>query len=188
MPDAGGRSHVPASTFPDPSPAMHPPALDDGIARAFDHAESAGIGTDTLPASPIFCLPLVAPMRTRGVLAIEPAHRRWLLVPEQRQQLDTFAALAAIALERVHYIEVAQEALVSMGSERLRISLLAALSDELRTPLTILVGLSESLAGSRPVLSDAQLDCARALHDEALRMSALVTNLLDMARIQSGEV
>jgi two-component system sensor histidine kinase KdpD len=73
---------------------------------------SAGLGTGTLPASPVFYLPLVAPMRTRGVLAIEPEQRRWLLMPEQRQQLDTFAALAAIALERVHYIEVAQNALV----------------------------------------------------------------------------
>jgi two-component system sensor histidine kinase KdpD len=167
----------------------HLSVLDDGIAQwAFDHAESAGLGTDTLPASPIFYLPLVAPMRTRGVLAIEPEHRRWLLVPEQRQQLDTFAALAAIALERVHYIEVAQDALVNMESERLRNSLLAALSHDLRTPLTSLVGLSESLAGSKPALSDAQLDVAQSLHDEALRMSALVTNLLDMARIQSGEV
>lgn len=189
IPDADGRLHLPASTSIDQTAAVQLPALDDGIAQwAFDHAESAGLGTDTLPASPIFYLPLVAPMRTRGVLAIEPAHRRWLLVPEQRQQLDTFAALAAIALERVHYIEVAQNALVSMESERLRNSLLAALSHDLRTPLTTLVGLSESLAGSRPVLSHAQLDLARSLHDEALRMSALVTNLLDMARIQSGEV
>jgi two-component system sensor histidine kinase KdpD len=189
IPDAGGRLHMPPSTSIDQAAAVQLTGLDDGIAQwAFDHAESAGLGTDTLPASPIFYLPLVAPMRTRGVLAIEPAHRRWLLVPEQRQQLDTFAALAAIALERVHYIEVAQNALVSMESERLRNSLLAALSHDLRTPLTTLVGLSESLAGSRPVLSDAQLDLARSLHDEALRMSALVTNLLDMARIQSGEV
>ncbi len=182
LPDAGGRLHLSTAT-------SGAPALDDGIAQwAFDHAESAGLGTDTLPASPIFYLPLVAPMRTRGVLAIEPQQRRWLLVPEQRQQLDTFAALAAIALERVHYIEVAQNALVNMESERLRNSLLAALSHDLRTPLTNLVGLSESLAGSRPALSDAQLDMARSLHDESLRMSALVTNLLDMARIQSGEV
>ena len=189
VPDDGGRLHVPASTSTDPAAAHHLAALDDGIAQwAFDHAESAGLGTDTLPASPVFYLPLVAPMRTRGVLAIEPEHRRWLLVPEQRQQLDTFAALAAIALERVHYIEVAQQALVSMESERLRNSLLAALSHDLRTPLTTLVGLSESLAASRPVLSKAQLDVARSLHDESLRMSALVTNLLDMARIQSGEV
>ena len=155
---------------------------------AFDNAESAGLGTDTLPASRLFYLPLVAPMRTRGVLAITPLQRRWLLIPEQRQQLDTFAALAAIALERVHYIEVAQNALVSMESERLRNSLLAALSHDVRTPLTSLVGLSEALASAKPPLPDAQRDIAVALHDEALRMGAMVSNLLDMARIQSGEV
>lgn len=162
---------------------------DVGVAQwAFDHAESAGMGTDTLPASPFFYLPLVAPMRTRGVLAIAPEHQRWILIPEQRKQLDTFAALAAIALERVHYIEVAQNALISMESERLRNSLLSALSHDLRTPLTLLVGLSESLVRAKPALPRAQLDTAQVLHNEALRMSALVGNLLDMARIQSGEV
>jgi two-component system sensor histidine kinase KdpD len=184
LPDDDGRLQAPAS-----GAAAEPATLDLGIAQwAFDRAESAGLGTGTLPASPVFYLPLVAPMRTRGVLAIEPEQRRWILIPEQRQQLDTFAALAAIALERVHYIEVAQNALVNMESERLRNSLLAALSHDLRTPLTSLVGLSESLAGARPALAPAQLEVAAALHDEALRMSALVSNLLDMARIQSGEV
>ena len=168
-------------------------SLDLGIAQwAFDHAQAAGTGTDTLPASPIFYLPLIAPMRTRGVLALlplqAPQHGRWLLVPEQRQHLDTFAALAAIALERVHYIDVAQGALLQMESERLRNSLLAALSHDLRTPLTSLVGLAESLALSRPALSPAQLDMARSLQSETVRMSALVANLLDMARIESGHV
>jgi two-component system sensor histidine kinase KdpD len=153
---------------------------------AFDHAEPAGIGTGTLPASPLFYLPLVAPMRTRGVLALEPSERRWLLVPEQRRQLDTFAALAAITLERVHYIDVAQGALVQMESERLRNSLLAALSHDLRTPLTSLVGMAESLA--RSPLSSVQAELARGLQEEAVRMSTLVTNLLDMARIESGAV
>ena len=184
LPDGEGRLQPPA-----PAGAVNLSVLDIGIAQwAYDRAESAGLGTDTLPASRIFYLPLVAPMRTRGVLAIEPEHRRWMLIPEQRQQLDTFAALAAIALERVHYIEVAQAALVSMESERLRNSLLAALSHDLRTPLTSLVGLSESLAGSKPELAPQQLEQAQALHAESLRMSTLVSNLLDMARIQSGEV
>jgi two-component system sensor histidine kinase KdpD len=127
-------------------------------------------------------------MRTRGVLAIRPASPRELLVPEQKRQLDTFAALAAIALERVHYVEIAQKALLRMESERLRNSLLAALSHDLRTPLAALIGLAESLALTRPPLSDAQQESAQAIADEARRMSALVNNLLEMARIESGEV
>ncbi|MBC7685888.1 MAG: two-component system sensor histidine kinase KdbD [Bdellovibrionales bacterium] len=185
VPDDEGRLLAPQTSA---GGSMAAP-LDIGIAQwAFDQATSAGLGTDTLPASKIFYLPLVAPMRTRGVLAIEPESRRWILIPEQRRQLDAFAALAAIALERVHYIEVAQNALVNMESERLRNSLLAALSHDLRTPLTSLVGVSETLARSRPALDPAQLEYAHTLHDEAIRMSALVSNLLDMARIQSGEV
>ncbi|MCG2584362.1 two-component system sensor histidine kinase KdpD [Massilia sp. TS11] len=181
LPDDAGRLQ--------PPPPGTLPAPDAGIAQwAFDRAEAAGFGTDTLPASPLFYLPLVAPMRTRGVLAVAPGAQRWLLIPEQRQQLDTFATLAAIALERVHYVEVAQGALVSMESERLRNSLLAALSHDLRTPLTALVGLAESLARTPNSLNAEQQRSAVAVHQEAQRLAAMVANLLDMARLQSGEI
>jgi two-component system sensor histidine kinase KdpD len=122
------------------------------------------------------------------VLAIKARSRRLLKIPEQRQLLDTFAALIAIALERVHYVDIAQKALVSIESERLRNSLLAALSHDLRTPLTVLVGLSDLMASGASSLSLPQQETATAIKDEAHRMSALVTNLLEMARIESGEV
>jgi two-component system sensor histidine kinase KdpD len=163
--------------------------LDLGTARwAFDHAQAAGLGTDTLPGSAWLYLPLKAPMRTRGVLALCPEEPRLLLVPEQRRQLETFAALTAIALERVHYVEVAQQATVQIESERLRNSLLSALSHDLRTPLAGLVGLAGSLRLTRPALSDEQDEIAQSLQTEAMRLSTQVNNLLDMARIESGEV
>jgi two-component system sensor histidine kinase KdpD len=51
-----------------------------------------------------------------------------------------------------------------------------------------LVGLAESLSLTKPPLSPAQAETADAIQDEARRMSTLVGNLLDMARIESGEV
>jgi two-component system sensor histidine kinase KdpD len=165
------------------------PAVDLGIAQwSFDHGKPAGFSTDTLPGNFLLYLPLRAPMRTRGVLAVEPITPRWLLIPEQRRQLEGFAALIAMALERVHFIQVAQEALVKIESERLRNSVLSALSHDLRTPLTALVGLADSLIPTKPALSATQLALASAIRDQAFRMSALVNNLLDMARLQAGEV
>jgi two-component system sensor histidine kinase KdpD len=65
---------------------------------------------------------------------------------------------------------------------------LSALSHDLRTPLAALVGLAESLTIATPALSPDQLDTARAIAEEAQRLGALVSNLLEMARIESGEV
>ncbi|HWH41746.1 MAG TPA: DUF4118 domain-containing protein [Usitatibacter sp.] len=154
----------------------------------YDRAQPAGAGTGTLAGNEYLFLPLKAPMRTRGVLAIRPERPRELLVPEQMRQYETFAALAAIALERVHYVEVARDALIRMESERLRNSLLAALSHDLRTPLAAMLGLAETMALTQPPMSAQQADIARILAQETGRLIALVNNLLDMARIQSGEV
>jgi two-component system sensor histidine kinase KdpD len=183
LPDAKGQVVV---AEPRDGPSL---GLDTAIAQwAFDKGQPAGFGTDTLPGSAALYIPLRAPIRSRGVLAVKAHSRRLLQIPEQRQLLDTYAALIAIALERVHYVGVAQDALVRMESERLRNSLLAALSHDLRTPLTVLVGLAESLALTKPALSAVQMETAEAIQDEARRMSTLVGNLLDMARIESGEV
>ncbi|MGH8472392.1 MAG: DUF4118 domain-containing protein, partial [Gammaproteobacteria bacterium] len=132
-----------AILLPDASDKLQPPVT-YGAAPAFDLAmaqwsfnknEPAGVGTDTLPSSPQLYLPLKAPMRVRGILVVEPDNPHLLMIPEQRRLLETFAALIAIALERIHFVSVAQDTLVRMESERLRNSLLAALSHVIRTPL-----------------------------------------------------
>ena len=164
---------------------------------AFRNEQAAGLATSTLSAQAWHYVPLKAPMRVRGVLALTPAQPRWLLIPEQQQQLDTLARQIAIALERVHYVEIAQQAVVEIESERLRNTLLAAISHDVRTPLTALIGLAESLQRSlrRPTAVESgdaraftQADCAAAITQQARQLSALVTNLLDMARLQNGGV
>jgi two-component system sensor histidine kinase KdpD len=181
--DLDNRVGAPVST-PEGSPEV-----DLGVAQwAYDHASEAGSGTHTLPGSPLLYLPLQAPMRTRGVLAIEPRSAGRVLSPEQRRLLDTFARLIAISLERVHYVEVAQDTTVQMESERLRNSLLSAISHDLRTPLSALIGLAESFQLTQPPPTSEQQAIAQAVRSEAERMNSLVNNLLDMARLQSGAV
>lgn len=159
---------------------------------AFDHAQNAGLGTDTLPRAPALYVPLRTTMRTRGVMAIQPHRPHLLAGPEQTALVDALASLLALSLERIHYIEVAQSTTVQMESERLRHSLLAAISHDLRTPLAAQVGMAESLAmlqerGDADA-GRARREIAASIRDSALRMNALVENLLDMARLQSGQV
>lgn len=159
---------------------------DAGVAAwCFDHGQAAGRGTDTLPAAPLLYLPLKAAMRVRGVLALALGAEAG---SDERRVLETAASLLAIALERQHYVEVAQSTTLQMESERLRNSLLSAISHDLRTPLASLVGLAESLALTPPPLAPAHAGIAQSMRDAALRMGALVDNLLDMARLQAGAV
>ena len=165
-------------------PAAPPPGFDAGVADwAFRHGQPAGLATATLSAQSWHYVPLKAPMRVRGVLALQPAHARWLHIPEQSQQLDTLARQIAIALERVHYVDVAQRAVVEIESERLRNALLGAISHDVRTPLTALIALAESL---RELPEGPQARAARAIVAQAHELNALVGNLLDMARLESG--
>ncbi|MDH6170958.1 two-component system sensor histidine kinase KdpD [Variovorax boronicumulans] len=165
-------------------PKEPPEGFDAQVADwAFRHGQPAGLATATLAAQPWHYVPLQAPMRVRGVLALSPAQPRWLLIPEQAQQLDTLARQIAIALERVHYVEVAQQAVVEMESERLRNALLGAISHDVRTPLTALIALAESLQTLPP---EEHADAARAIVAQAHELHALVNNLLDMARLESG--
>ncbi|MGE8703375.1 MAG: DUF4118 domain-containing protein [Achromobacter sp.] len=164
------------------------PAPESALAQwVYDHGQPAGAGTATLSNSALLYLPLKAPMRTRGVLVLDAPRRSLYTNPDTRRQVEAYATLIAIALERLHYVEVAQQAVVSMESEKLRNSLLAAVSHDLRTPLTSLVGMTDTLMRQQHKLPDGVQDTVRAMRDQAQRMHALVVNLLDMARLQSRD-
>ena len=136
----------------------------------------------------VLYLPMKSPMRVRGVIAIAPADALAEPLLGQRERLETMASLAAIAVERIHYVDVAQHTQVQVVSERLRSSILSAISHDLRTPLTALVGLADSLTVSKPPLAEVAQETAEAIRDQAERLSGLVGNLLDMARLHAGEV
>jgi len=162
-------------------------ALDESIAQwAYDHNQPAGQGTDTLAAAKGRYLPLKAPMRVRGVLVLELVAAERLADPQEQGLLEACMSQLAIALERVHYVEVAQSTLVQMEGERMRNTLLAAISHDLRTPLTTIIGAADA-AGPHAPPGPLQ-DLLGGIHEQASSMQRLIENLLDMARMQEGGV
>lgn len=177
----------------DPHDQLMPPSCsaeqagyDDSIADwVYQHQQPAGQGTDTLPATALRYFPLKAPMRTRGIVAVQP--RAMLSDPDVARLLDSMLSQLALALERVHFVEVAQQALVKIEGERLRSTLLSALSHDLRTPITVMNSLVHSLAQPQLALSEQQ-HLQQQLLTHSHNMERLVLNLLDMAKLQSGGI
>jgi len=159
------------------------------VARTvYDSGEAAAYGGLGSGNDQPWYFPLRGSTRTRGVLAVTAGSMRGASGKEDLPLLETVSALVATAVERLHFVEVAHVSQMQMVSERLRSSILSALAHDIRTPLTALYGTADSLALIRPPLPEAVRETIEAVRDQAFRLSGLVSNLLDMARLQAGKV
>lgn len=106
----------------------------------------------------------------------------------QREFLETIGSLIAVTLERTHYLEIARDIEMRHTAESLRNTILSSLSHDIRTPLTSLVGTADTLMLGHTLPPERQLSLLRGLREQALSIHQFVNNLLDMARLQSGNV
>ena len=154
-----------------------------------DHGRRAGLGSDTLPATPALYVPLGDEARATGVLAVLPTNARRVLLPEQSQLLDTFAGQIGLALERARFADAAQASSLAAERESLRNTLLASISHDLRTPLAVMVGAASTLTERGEALdARRRRELAASIEQKAREMSELVSNVLDLMRFQSGQV
>lgn len=161
----------------------------DYSARAvFERGEAAETDNVTGSEGHSLLLPLKGSTRMRGVLAISVAAGDRETLQRQRPLLQALASLLAIAIERLHFVEVAQASQLQVVSERLRSSILSALSHDVRTPLTVVYGLADTLALMKPPLPPSAQETVVAIREQALSLNHMVGNLLDMARLQTGQV
>jgi two-component system sensor histidine kinase KdpD len=156
------------------------------VHRALREGRGCGNGTSIEPRNDWLVLPLRTSTKDCGVMALKPT--TGAIDSGQLHEIETFASLIALALERVRYLGLAQEAMLGVESERLRSSLLAALSHDLQTPLASVVGLADSVLLTKPTLSEQQQEMISAIVEEGSRMSNSVGNLLEMAKLESGRV
>jgi two-component system, OmpR family, sensor histidine kinase KdpD len=161
---------------------------EEEIAQAvFDHGRKAGKGMDRFPDAAATYLPLKGASRIVGVMAILPGPKDKSLLADQQHLLDLFANQTALAIERTLSQNAADEARMRMETEEMRSSLLSAVSHDLRTPLASITGAASTLRSQGAKLEPAVRDeLLESISEEAMRLSRLVGNLLDMTRLESG--
>jgi len=123
-------------------------------------------------------LPLTIRDRVVGVLAIT-RNSGLDLQPAQVRFLSTLSYYAALGAERVRLGTRAEHADALRDASRLKDAVIASVSHDLRTPLTTIKALAADLA------SDGD-ERAMTIEGEADRLNALVADLLDISRLNSG--
>jgi two-component system sensor histidine kinase KdpD len=104
-----------------------------------------------------------------------------------RRIVEAFAAQAALALRQERLAEQAAAAKPLAEADKMRTALLAAVSHDLRTPLASAKAAVTSLRSQDVSFSDDDRDELLATAEESLdRLTRLVSNLLDMSRLQAG--
>ncbi|HEV2426738.1 MAG TPA: ATP-binding protein, partial [Acidimicrobiales bacterium] len=160
------------------------PLNDAELARLDPHSGlPVSVGTGAGAPGELRTIALVASGRAVGILALRG-------LPEaatDRAVLTTFANDAALALERARLREQALRTQLLEEVDRFRQGLMGAVSHDLRTPLATIKVASSTLSNRSRFLDEAQsAELYRLIEVEADRLTRLVTNLLDMTRIEAG--
>ncbi|MFH9740511.1 ATP-binding protein [Streptomyces roseolus] len=112
-----------------------------------------------------------------------------VLPAEDRRVLGAFAAQAAVVLDRQRLVGEAEEARKLAEGNKIRTSLLAAVSHDLRTPLAGIKASVTSLRSDDVEWSEEdRAELLEGIEAGADRLDHLVGNLLDMSRLQTGTV
>ena len=127
-------------------------------------------------------IPLTVRGRSVGVLRVakEPHVN---LAPGQRDFLNALSYYAALGVERVQLAADASHTAALRDRDRLKNALLAAVSHDLRTPLTTVKALAHTIVERGASPGDAN---AISIEEEVDRLTALITDLLDYSRLTGG--
>lgn len=154
----------------------------------FENRKPAGRYTDTLPLASGTYYPLVSTGGIVGVLGLRLAKRQRLR-PDQEEILFAFVNHAAITIERDFLASDKRRARVAEESEKLHAAILNSISHELRTPIAVIRGAISTMQLKSTEKNAAAQQALLAEADIAARkLNVLVSNLLDMSRIEAGKI
>jgi len=157
---------------------------DEELDRLGPHSgQPISVGTDAASSGELRTIALAASGRAVGILAL----RGLPTSKNDRAVLNTFANDAALALERAQLREQALRTKLLEEVDHFRQSLMGAVSHDLRTPLATIKIASSTLSNRSVSLSADQLaELYNLIEVESDRLTRLVSNLLDITRIEAG--
>lgn len=156
---------------------------------AFRNRQPAGHGTETLVSAALLYLPLQASGSLLGVFGVRLAHEDDYRSPQTRRILEAFSAQTAMAMERVQFSRQAEQAQILRARENLERALLNSVSHDLRTPLAAITGALGTIRDAGGHLGEqAHRELVETAWEEAGRLNRFVGNLLDMTRLEAGEL
>src|SRR6476620_6953802 len=121
--------------------------------------------------------------QTLGGLRVALEPQQTALHPNQQRLLETLANQAALALERSRLAQAAARVEALAESDRLKATLISAVSHDLRTPLaSITAAADELMAEDVQWKLPAMLDFAQITKGEATQLYHLVVNMPDLTR------
>jgi two-component system, OmpR family, sensor histidine kinase KdpD len=182
------RGGNPAQRWPDDG-VFDSVAVRVAASWAYENGESAGWGTSQCAEAEALVIPLSSSSRTLGVVTLKPESPERILSAAELRTIEALARQAAMVLERSLLAQDHDQARIEVESERLRTALLSSLSHDLRTPLGSIEGAASSLLQESSQTSpQLQREMAETILEESRRMTRLVTNLLDMVRVETGDL
>jgi two-component system sensor histidine kinase KdpD len=102
--------------------------------------------------------------------------------------IDALCNLVAIGLERVRSQELAARAEAARQSDEIKSTLFDAIAHEFKTPLTSIKAAASSILSSKDTVPAMQRELITIVDEETDRLSALVTEAIQMARIEAGGI
>ena len=149
----------------------------------FLNQKQAGAGTDTLMGAGAFYMPVVSQGHVLGVLGVSCVNQN-TMSQDNRSFLKRIGSLVAMALERQHLSDEQRIIIVETEKEKMRSNLLRAISHDLRTPLTGILGSSSTiLENDAAIDKETRNKLIFSIKEDSQWLIRMVENLLSITRI-----
>ncbi len=152
----------------------------------FQNNQVAGCNTDTLPAASSIYFPLSTSGGMWGVIGINLKDTNNKMTMDDRNLLESFVTQCTLAIERVALVEESRQIQLMREKENMQSALFDSISHDLKTPLVSIKGSLSSLLEAGNLDERTKKGLVENAYEETNRMNQLISNLLDMARLEAG--